>query len=357
MLAGHRLGEPPPAAAQRQRDRPGGRPRGARRRAATGHRRRRASDGPHSTPAAATATGSSTRAVSRGSQAADQHVSAAQVQVAAVPGERAADQPDDEHPDGDEDDEPAAGDAVRASGPLAASTSSRAAVISRRVCGRSAAEPDEPAGPCEHLYVATCPGLPGRRRPPLPRRGRVAALGALPAAGRLPGDRGRQRVDRRLRGDRRRARRDRRRPCRSGGSAPPRTPGSRPRRPTFVCFCDADGSMDPAQLPRVARPGARRRRPTSCSAGAARSRGAWPLHARVANVALARMLRAPHRAAAARPRPDARRPPRGAARPRHHRPAVRLPAGDGHPRRRRRLARPARSTSTTASAPRAAGPR
>ena len=49
--------------------------------------------------------------------------------------------------------------------------------------------------------------------------------------------------------------------------------------------------MDPAQLPRVARPGARRdadlvlgrRRPV---------RGAWPVHARVANVALARMLRA-----------------------------------------------------------------
>ncbi|WP_324277136.1 glycosyltransferase family 2 protein [Blastococcus brunescens] len=57
-----------------------------------------------------------------------------------------------------------------------------------------------------------------------------------------------------------------------------------------VCFCDADGSMDPAQLPRVADPVAAgqadlvlgRRRPV---------RGAWPLHARVANLALARMLR------------------------------------------------------------------
>ena len=57
-----------------------------------------------------------------------------------------------------------------------------------------------------------------------------------------------------------------------------------------VCFCDADGSMDPAQLPRVTDPvlGGRadlvlgRRRPV---------RGAWPLHARVANLALARMLR------------------------------------------------------------------
>ncbi len=57
-----------------------------------------------------------------------------------------------------------------------------------------------------------------------------------------------------------------------------------------VCFCDADGSMDPAQLPRVADPVLAaeadlvlgRRRP---------ARGAWPVHARVANIALARMLR------------------------------------------------------------------
>jgi glycosyltransferase involved in cell wall biosynthesis len=58
-----------------------------------------------------------------------------------------------------------------------------------------------------------------------------------------------------------------------------------------VCFCDADGSMDPADLPLVAAPvvaGAAdlllgRRRPTR--------RGAWPPHARLANVALALMLR------------------------------------------------------------------
>jgi glycosyltransferase involved in cell wall biosynthesis len=57
-----------------------------------------------------------------------------------------------------------------------------------------------------------------------------------------------------------------------------------------VCFCDADGSMDPAQLPRVVDPVRAgdadlvlgRRRPV---------RGAWPLHARVANVALTRMMR------------------------------------------------------------------
>jgi glycosyltransferase involved in cell wall biosynthesis len=59
----------------------------------------------------------------------------------------------------------------------------------------------------------------------------------------------------------------------------------------FVCFCDADGSMDPVQLPRVLDPVRAgehdlvlgRRRPT---------RGAWPPHARIANVALARMMRA-----------------------------------------------------------------
>jgi glycosyltransferase involved in cell wall biosynthesis len=57
-----------------------------------------------------------------------------------------------------------------------------------------------------------------------------------------------------------------------------------------VCFCDADGSMDPAQLPRVVAPVLAgesdlvlgRRRP---------ARGAWPVHARIANLALARMLR------------------------------------------------------------------
>jgi len=59
----------------------------------------------------------------------------------------------------------------------------------------------------------------------------------------------------------------------------------------IVAFCDADASMDPRDLPRVVDPvesGAAdlvlgRRRPTS--------RGAWPLHARVANRALASLMR------------------------------------------------------------------
>jgi glycosyltransferase involved in cell wall biosynthesis len=59
-----------------------------------------------------------------------------------------------------------------------------------------------------------------------------------------------------------------------------------------VCFVDADGSLDPAQLPRVAGPVVGgtaelvlgRRRPTS--------RAAWPLHARLGNAVLAQRLRA-----------------------------------------------------------------
>ncbi|MER6115704.1 glycosyltransferase family 2 protein [Streptomyces sp. NPDC001743] len=59
----------------------------------------------------------------------------------------------------------------------------------------------------------------------------------------------------------------------------------------FVCFCDCDGSLDPGLLPDFVRRVADgesdlvlgRRRPEG--------RGAWPLHARAGNAALARMLR------------------------------------------------------------------
>lgn len=58
-----------------------------------------------------------------------------------------------------------------------------------------------------------------------------------------------------------------------------------------VAFCDADASMDPADLPLVAAPVLDgdldlvlgRRRPTS--------RRAWPVHARIANAGLARLMR------------------------------------------------------------------
>ena len=59
----------------------------------------------------------------------------------------------------------------------------------------------------------------------------------------------------------------------------------------IVCFIDADGSLDPRQLPRVTEPVAdgrqdlvlARRRPTRA--------GAWPVHARLGNAVLARRLR------------------------------------------------------------------
>ncbi|MFG2586815.1 glycosyltransferase family 2 protein [Streptomyces sp. NPDC048438] len=59
----------------------------------------------------------------------------------------------------------------------------------------------------------------------------------------------------------------------------------------YVCFCDCDGSLDPALLPGFVRRIADgesdlllgRRRPTA--------RGAWPLHARLGNIALSGMLR------------------------------------------------------------------
>jgi glycosyltransferase involved in cell wall biosynthesis len=61
-------------------------------------------------------------------------------------------------------------------------------------------------------------------------------------------------------------------------------------RSDLVCFMDCDGSLDPGELPAVAEPvasgaldlclGARRAAP-----------GAWPVHARLANQALARRLR------------------------------------------------------------------
>ncbi|MCU1424179.1 MAG: glycosyltransferase family 2 protein [Microbacteriaceae bacterium] len=59
----------------------------------------------------------------------------------------------------------------------------------------------------------------------------------------------------------------------------------------IVAFCDADASMDPSDLPRVVDPvmageldlALGRRRPTS--------RTAWPLHARIANRALALLMR------------------------------------------------------------------
>lgn len=57
-----------------------------------------------------------------------------------------------------------------------------------------------------------------------------------------------------------------------------------------VCFLDCDGSLDPRQLPRVAQAVVRGK--ADLVLGARRAgRGAWPLHARLANLELARRLR------------------------------------------------------------------
>jgi glycosyltransferase involved in cell wall biosynthesis len=57
-----------------------------------------------------------------------------------------------------------------------------------------------------------------------------------------------------------------------------------------VCFMDADGSLDPADLPRVAGPVLDGRAELVLGRRRPQGRGAWPLHARVANRVLAREL-------------------------------------------------------------------
>jgi hypothetical protein len=66
--------------------------------------------------------------------------------------------------------------------------------------------------------------------------------------------------------------------------------GLRAARADVVCFLDADGSLDPAELPRVTEPVTAGERDLVLGARRA-SAGAWPLHARVANRALALELR------------------------------------------------------------------
>ena len=177
----------------------------------------------------------------------------------------------------------------------------------------------------------------GRRDPPRAGRGRGAPLGAGPDARRLPAACGGQRLDRRLRRAGGHAGRD------GGGRAWPGLRRSllrgpdRPRRRRLVAFMDCDGSLDPAELPRVAGAGAARRgRPGAGRAPprarrlAACTRG-WP-------TARSRRAAAPLGRAAARPGADARGAARGAARPGHPRPPLRLAAGDGAAGRRGRVA-------------------
>ena len=104
-----------------------------------------------------------------------------------------------------------------------------------------------------------------------------------------------------------------------------------------VCFMDCDGSLDPRDLPRVAGPVAAGAADLVLAARDA-SRGAWPVHVRLANRALAFELRRRTGAGPDRPRPDARRAPHGAAGAGHRGPSLRLAAGDGAARPPGRLA-------------------
>ena len=59
----------------------------------------------------------------------------------------------------------------------------------------------------------------------------------------------------------------------------------------IVCFLDADGSFDPAQLPRVVAPLLAGTADLVLGRRRASERGAWPLHARLGNAEVARQLR------------------------------------------------------------------
>lgn len=59
----------------------------------------------------------------------------------------------------------------------------------------------------------------------------------------------------------------------------------------YVCFCDCDGSLDPALLPSFVRSIAEGETDLMLGRRRPEGRGAWPSHARAGNVVLARMLR------------------------------------------------------------------
>lgn len=60
----------------------------------------------------------------------------------------------------------------------------------------------------------------------------------------------------------------------------------------IVAFCDADASMDPRELPRLVAVVASGRADLALGRRRATGRGAWPVHARVANTVLAALMRA-----------------------------------------------------------------
>jgi glycosyltransferase involved in cell wall biosynthesis len=59
----------------------------------------------------------------------------------------------------------------------------------------------------------------------------------------------------------------------------------------IVCFMDCDGSLDPAELPRVASPVDERVADLALGTRRATGAGAWPLHSRAANRVLATLVR------------------------------------------------------------------
>lgn len=67
--------------------------------------------------------------------------------------------------------------------------------------------------------------------------------------------------------------------------------GLRAASAPLVAFCDADGSMDPADLPRVVDPVAAGEADLVLGRRRTTARGAWPLHARIANRGLAVLMR------------------------------------------------------------------
>lgn len=67
--------------------------------------------------------------------------------------------------------------------------------------------------------------------------------------------------------------------------------GLRAARAGVVCFIDADGSLDPRELPHVAVPVLDGEADLMLGARRTSSVGAWPVHARLANRALAREVR------------------------------------------------------------------
>jgi glycosyltransferase involved in cell wall biosynthesis len=67
--------------------------------------------------------------------------------------------------------------------------------------------------------------------------------------------------------------------------------GLRAARADVVCFMDCDASLDPRELPLVAQPVAAGTADLVLGARRPLGRGAWPLHARLANRALALELR------------------------------------------------------------------